>query len=228
MEAGKYFFRLFYSRKTEYMAENTFLIVGLGNPGSKYERTRHNAGFLVIDYVADQFGVKVGSSKMHGVFGTFRMPGKQIFLLKPQAYMNRSGECVAQFARYFNIISENILVIHDDLDLNSGRMKIVAGGGAGGHKGIRSIIQHLGTEAFARLKIGIGRPQGADTGAGIPVDRYVLSRFSVEQNQVFEENLDRAAEGVRLYIEQGVEAAMNRINTRAGNPSTPTPPFPAD
>ena len=198
------------------MAGNKFLIVGLGNPGSKYEKTRHNAGFFAVDYFADQVGEKVGTEKMQGVFGTFRMSGKQIFLLKPQTYMNRSGECIVQFVRYFNIDHENIFVIHDDLDLDSGRIKIVAGGGAGGHNGIRSAIQHLGTEVFARLKIGIGRPQAADTGPGIPAEQYVLSRFSNEQRLLLEENLARVTDGIRLYIEHGVDAAMNRINARTG------------
>ncbi len=198
------------------MADSRYLIVGLGNPGSKYEKTRHNAGFLALDYFADQVGGKLGAEKMRGVFGTFRMPGKQIFLLKPETYMNRSGECIVQYVRYFNINLEKVLVIHDDLDLGSGRLKVVAGGGAGGHKGIRSTIQHLGTEDFARLKIGIGRPQAGDTGGGIPVEKYVLSRFSGEQWQLFEQNRERIAEGIRLYIEHGVDTAMNRINTRNG------------
>ena len=197
------------------MTESKILIVGLGNPGSKYEKTRHNAGFLAVDYFADHVGEKVVTEKMQGVFGVFRSSGKQVFLLKPQIYMNRSGACIMQFARYFNIVHENILVVHDDLDLDPGRIKIVASGGAGGHKGIRSAIQHLGTEGFARVKIGIGRPQVTDTGAGIPVDRYVLSRFSGDQWQLFEEILDWVAQGIGLYIEQGVAVAMNRINTRA-------------
>jgi PTH1 family peptidyl-tRNA hydrolase len=151
------------------------MIVGLGNPGSKYEKTRHNAGYLALDYFADKTGGKFDSEKMQGIFGSIRLSDRKVYLVKPQTYMNRSGECVAQFSRYFDIAPENILVVHDDLDLNPGRIKIVSGGGAGGHNGIRSTIKHLGTDRFARLKIGIGRPEVMTNNQTIPVpaERFV-------------------------------------------------------
>ncbi|MDW7774419.1 MAG: aminoacyl-tRNA hydrolase [Desulfobulbaceae bacterium] len=194
------------------MAEDRLLIVGLGNPGSKYEKTRHNAGFIAIDHFAAELGESVGTEKMQGLYTVFRQARKQVFLLKPQTYMNRSGECIIRYVRYFDIQPEHILVIHDDLDLDPGRIKIVARGGAGGHKGIGSAIQYLGTPEFCRIKIGIGRPAASGEGAGIPVEKYVLSRFSDEQWQFFAENLDNVAAGIRLFIDQGIDAAMNRIN----------------
>lgn len=190
------------------------LIVGLGNPGSKYEKTRHNAGFLAVDHFAREVGEQVRTEKMQGIYGVFRMAGKQVFLLKPVTYMNRSGESIMQYVRYFNIQPDHILVLHDDLDLDPGKVKIVSGGGAGGHKGILSAIRHLGTKEFSRIKIGIGRPSVSGAGSEIPVEKYVLSRFSEEQWQLFQENLGRVTEGVRLYIGQGVEVAMNRINAK--------------
>lgn len=196
------------------MADDRVLIVGLGNPGTKYEKTRHNAGFLAVDYFADDAGLLVSTEKMQGAYGVVRMAGKQVFVLKPMTYMNRSGESIAKYARYFSVETEHILVIHDDLDLEPGRIKIVSGGGAGGHNGIRSAVNHLGTNEFARLKIGIGRPVATESGTVMPVEKYVLSRFSAEQWQLFQENLDKVAEGIRLYINQGVEVSMNRINTR--------------
>ena len=196
------------------MASERLLIVGLGNPGSPYKRTRHNAGFLAVDHFANAVGEQVNTEKMQGLYGVFRKAGKQVFLLKPMTYMNRSGESIVQYARYFNIPPEHILVIHDDLDLDPGKVKIVSGGGAGGHKGILSTVKHLGTKEFPRIKIGIGRPSVSDGGSEIPVEKYVLSRFPEEQWQLFQENLERVTEGVRLYIDQGVDVAMNRINAK--------------
>lgn len=196
------------------------MIVGLGNPGLKYERTRHNAGFIALDYFAEHVGGSFDSEKMQGVFGSIRHSGKSIYLVKPQNYMNRSGECIAQFSRYFNITLENILVVHDDLDLSPGRIKIVSGGGAGGHNGIRSTIQHLGTNDFARLKIGIGRPEILENNQTIPVERFVLARLPDSELELLEQNLDRISKGIHLFIDMGVQAAMNRINRKTG--SVPT------
>jgi PTH1 family peptidyl-tRNA hydrolase len=201
------------------MADDRILIVGLGNPGPKYEKTRHNAGFLAIDHFAFEVGgqVSINTEKMRGLYGVFRMAGKQVYLLKPQTYMNRSGECIVQYVNYFDISSGHVLVIHDDLDLDPGRIKIVPGGGAGGHNGIQSTISHLGTKEFPRIKIGIGRPFGAGASPETPVEKYVLSRFSVEQWQLFQENLNLIIAGIRLYIEQGIDIAMNRVNTKGGH-----------
>ncbi|HEB50535.1 MAG TPA: aminoacyl-tRNA hydrolase [Desulfobulbus sp.] len=196
------------------MADTVFLIVGLGNPGSRYALTRHNAGFLAIDHFADTVGCGLTSTKWQGEYCRLRLAGSSVILLKPQTYMNRSGECVARFVDYFRISRERILVLHDDLDLPAGRIKVVARGGAGGHNGIRSIIRYLGGSDFARIKIGIGRPPAGDGATAMPVERWVLARFSEQELAVFEENLEKTDRAIRLYIEQGIDACMNEINRR--------------
>jgi PTH1 family peptidyl-tRNA hydrolase len=190
------------------------LIVGLGNPGSKYELTRHNAGFLALDYFADQHGFAMTCEKWQGVYCRERLAGIRILLVKPQTFMNKSGESLVRFADFYKIEPADILVVHDDLDLPAGRIKVVARGGAGGHKGIRSIINHLGTSDFARLKLGIGRPEHNEQGQGIPVERYVLARFSDQKLTAFNEQLSLVNEAVELFVEQGIDVCMNRINGR--------------
>ncbi len=196
------------------MGDAVRLIAGLGNPGSKYELTRHNAGFLALDYFADQHGLTMSCEKWQGVFCRERLAGISVLLLKPQTFMNKSGECLARFADYYRIEPANILVVHDDIDLPAGRIKAVASGGAGGHNGIRSIISHLGTSDFARLKIGIGRPERNEQGSGIPVERYVLSRFNDHDWEVFNEQLPLVDEAVELFIREDIDTCMNRINGR--------------
>lgn len=196
------------------MADTGYLIVGLGNPGSKYELTRHNAGFLALDYFADQHGFSLSSEKWQGVYCSGRLAADRLLLVKPQTFMNKSGECVARFADFYRIDLAKILVIHDDLDLPAGRIKVVARGGAGGHNGIRSIIRHLGTPDFARLKIGIGRPERNEQGQGIPVERYVLAGFSDPELALFNERLSLVDEAIELFALQDIAACMNRINGR--------------
>jgi PTH1 family peptidyl-tRNA hydrolase len=191
-----------------------YLIVGLGNPGPQYELTRHNAGFLALDYVADQCGWLLNAEKWHGICGSGWLGEHRVFLVKPQTFMNRSGECVARFADFYRIGPENTLVLHDDLDLPSGKIKIAAKGGAGGHNGIRSLIQHLGSADFVRVKIGIGRPSRDEQGQGMAVDRYVLSAFSEAELAVFTDRQPLLTEAVRFFINQGTERCMNQINGR--------------
>ena len=196
------------------MPDRTQLIVGLGNPGPQYELTLHNAGFLVLDYFAGDLGVEISSKRWLSLYTGTRLSGRQLILLKPQTYMNRSGESVARFAAYFKIDPEDILLIHDDLDLEQDRIKMVARGGAGGHKGVRSVINHLGANDFARSKIGIGRPPIFEGGSAMPVDQYVLSRFSSDRMASFQRVLPFLSSAIRLFAVQGVETAMNRINRR--------------
>jgi len=196
------------------MADTGYLIVGLGNPGSKYELTRHNAGFLALDFFADQHGFSLNSEKWQGMYCRDRLAGTRIILVKPQTFMNKSGECVGRFADFYRIEPANILVVHDDLDLPAGRIKVVARGGAGGHNGIRSIISQLGTPDFARLKIGIGRPERNDQGQGIPVDRYVLAGFNDLEFTLFKERLSLVEEAIELFVELDIATCMNRINGR--------------
>ena len=196
------------------MPENRIMIVGLGNPGPQYETTRHNAGFLALDYFAGQEGLAITAVKFQGLYCAARCAGRQVLLLKPQNFMNRSGETVAGFAQYFNVTPADILVVHDDLDLLPGRLKMAAGGGAGGHNGIRSLLAALGTGDFARLKIGIGHPRDSEETRAIPVERYVLSRMPDAQWSQFQDNLPRIGAAIRCFSEQGIKAAMTSLNRK--------------
>lgn len=196
------------------MADARFLLIGLGNPGQEYRLTRHNAGFYFVDLLASRQGMTIETAKMNGLFAQGRMQGRQVVYLKPQTYMNRSGECVRSFVDYFKIPISHLLVFHDDIDLAPGRIKLVARGGAGGHNGIRSLIQHLGSQDFARLKIGIGRPEVNAQGQGQPVEQFVLARMSDSELNLLAERSARVEEAVQLFIDQGIEVSMNRINGR--------------
>ncbi len=196
------------------MAASLFLIVGLGNPGSKYDDTRHNIGFMLLDNLAEQEDCSINKSKMQGLYCRHRLDGHQVLFLKPQTYMNKSGECVRRFIDYFNVSLGNVLVIHDDIDLTFGRVKAVAKGGAGGHNGIRSIANHLHSTSFSRLKIGVGRPGIHDGGVGQPVDKYVLANFSRQEMTVISEITDLVNDAVCYFIKQDINACMNAINGR--------------
>ena len=196
------------------MADSHYLIVGLGNPGVKYELTRHNAGFLAIDDFADQHHCTLNSEKWHGISCSQRIEGQRVILLKPMTFMNKSGENVIRFVDFHKIPLKNILVIHDDLDLARGRIKVAAKGGAGGHNGIRSLIQHIGSSDFSRLKIGIGRPEPDERGQAVPVDRYVLANFTDEELALFNERLTLIHQAITLFLRQGAEQCMNMINGR--------------
>lgn len=196
------------------MADTRFLLVGLGNPGGEYDLTRHNVGFIFLDCLAARSGCRVDSKKMDGLYGQKQAFGAQVIFLKPQTFMNRSGQCVRAFVDYFKIPRERILVLHDDLDLGAGRIKVVSKGGAGGHNGIRSIVQHLGTPDFARVKIGIGRPVANAQGQGQPVDKFVLSRMGADEIALFEKRFDVVEEAVELFVRVGGDRCMNQINGR--------------
>lgn len=196
------------------MADTSYLLIGLGNPGAQYELTRHNAGFLALDDYADQHNCTLSQEKWNGLYTTERINGQRVILLKPQTFMNRSGECAARFVGFYQIPLKNILVIYDDLDLPKGKIKVAAKGGPGGHNGIRSLIQHLGSSDFSRLKIGIGRPERDEQGHGIPVDRYVLGNLNDEELTLLNERLPLVHEAVDLFLDQGVDKCMNMINGR--------------
>jgi PTH1 family peptidyl-tRNA hydrolase len=185
-----------------------FLIVGLGNPGKDYLLTRHNIGFIFVDYLAAKYGFSFKGSKWQAETAKDRIWNQSVLLVKPQTYMNKSGMSVGQIANFYQIPNENIIVIHDDLDLALGRSKIVVNRGAGGHNGIRSLIEHLGGKDFARFRVGIGRPQH-----GQAVSKFVLSRFSDQEQLVIDEALQNIEEGVRLIVNEGILAAMNVINS---------------
>jgi PTH1 family peptidyl-tRNA hydrolase len=184
-----------------------FLIVGLGNPGEKYSETRHNVGFQVVERLAGQADLRFGESKWKAQVCKGALAGQAVVLAKPQTFMNLSGEAVAPLAAYYKVEPENIIVIHDDLDLDCGRIKLAAQGGAGGHNGIKSLIQHLGTRSFSRVRIGIGRPPQF-----MPVERFVLARFDGHEAPVMAEAVDRAVEAVDLIVAKGLAAAMQVIH----------------
>jgi PTH1 family peptidyl-tRNA hydrolase len=188
------------------------MIAGLGNPGNKYENTRHNVGFQIVDSLANRSGDSLTADKWDALYCRISIAGKRIYLLKPQSFMNRSGVPIARFAQFFKIPEERILVIHDDLDMHPGRIKLVATGGAGGHNGIRSVIQCLGAKRFHRLKIGIGRPGQNGIHADIPVERFVLSALAYDEQQLLDERMGILLDGVEDFIDSGSQKAMNALN----------------
>jgi PTH1 family peptidyl-tRNA hydrolase len=184
-----------------------YLIAGLGNPGEKYRCTRHNAGFMVIDVLAERFNIDVQRRKFDVLFGRGRIEGVEVLLAKPQAFMNRSGPPLRQLADYFRIQCEAVVIIHDDIDLAFDRLKIKEKGGDGGHKGLRSLIQAFGGGQFARIRVGVGR---SEHGAGV-VD-HVLGGFSHEEQPVLEKILQTAADAVTAILCEGTTIGMNRYN----------------
>lgn len=184
-----------------------FAIIGLGNPGKKYENTRHNLGFISIDYIADQHNVSVQKNKHESLIGDFRMAGEKVLLVKPQTYMNCSGEAVRQIMDFYKLSAEDILVIYDDIDIGVGEVRMRGKGSAGTHNGMRSIIAEIGTQEFPRIRVGIGRGNPK-----IPLADYVLSGFFKEEVPLFEEAVKLAAKGVDLFLTKGLQVAMNDVN----------------
>jgi peptidyl-tRNA hydrolase, PTH1 family len=197
------------------------LVVGLGNPGKAYEGSRHNAGFLVVEALAARLFVPLGERKFKARWGVGETSGSKTTLFQPLTFMNRSGEPVGQYARYFSISPEEILVVHDDLDLPCGRIRLVRGGGAGGHRGILSIMEHLGHASFARLKLGIGRPAH-----GEPVESYVLNAPYAHERDEFQSMIERGVEAVETALAMGLDVAMNRFNA-ASIQTRNQPPVPS-
>ncbi len=195
------------------MNEDIFLVVGLGNPGSEYAATRHNAGFMVIDELARRFGVSVNHEKWQAHSVQLVLWGKKICLLKPDTFMNLSGKAVARYADFYKVSPGQILVVHDDLDMEPGRVKLVAGGGTGGHNGIRSLVQYLGTKDFPRLKLGIGRPGKLSLYSGLPVEKYVLAPFAPDEKILLEQRMDAIEKGLEYLVRDGMAKAMNLLNT---------------
>ncbi len=183
------------------------LIVGLGNPGRKYARNRHNVGFMIIDRLAQQHNLNFARQKGKAKIAQGNIGGRRVTLAKPLTYMNLSGESVSKLARFFKIPPERLLVIRDDLDLPLAHLRLRPGGGSGGHKGMKSIIEQLGTQSFPRLRIGIGRPLHGD-----PVD-FVLQDFSAEEWIDIDRSIDRAVEAIEHWLAHGIDAAMNLFNS---------------
>ena len=196
--------RLF--RRGERASTLDLLVAGLGNPGREYEHTRHNAGWLVLDELARRHG---GSwrSKFSGSLSEVRLGDARLALLKPETYMNESGRSLGAAARFFKVEPEQVLVVHDDVDLETGRLQARAGGGLAGHNGLRSLAQHVGSQDFLRLRIGVGRPGRGDPRS---VADWVLSPFAPEDDA--ETLVSRAADAVETIVGDGLEAAQQRFN----------------
>ncbi len=184
-----------------------YIIAGLGNPGGKYENTRHNVGFEVIDILADRMGICVDEKKHRALCGKGVLEGEKVVLVKPQTFMNLSGESVRSAADYYKVEADHIIVVFDDISLEPGQLRIRGKGSAGGHNGIKNIIAHLGTKEFPRVKVGIGeKPRGMD------LADYVLSHFSKGEKEAMEEAYKEAAAAVAVMVGQGMDEAMNRFN----------------
>lgn len=184
------------------------LIVGLGNPGSAYQGTRHNIGFQSLDYLADAHHVSFSDSKWQAQAAKASLCGNAVILVKPATYMNESGRAVGAIAAYYRISPENIIVIHDDLDLALGRIKVVAGRGAGGHNGIVSLISHLHSNNFVRIRLGIGRPDPM-----VPVKNFVLTRFTSEEQTLVDGEMTAIHQAIQLIFDRGALAAMSIVNS---------------
>ncbi|PIE59832.1 MAG: aminoacyl-tRNA hydrolase [Desulfobulbus propionicus] len=191
------------------MVNSLYAFIGLGNPGAKYHLTRHNVGFMLLDYLAGQCSCAVNREKFEGVYGRGKAFGKQVLFVKPMTYMNNSGGCVRRFTDYFAVPTENLFVIHDDIDMETGRVKVVTNKGAGGHNGVRSLSRHLNTKQFSRLKMGVGRPAGEEA---LSVDKYVLSRFPAREHEIIRDRFALVEQAAELFVRQGVEHSMNVIN----------------
>ncbi|MEQ9619904.1 MAG: aminoacyl-tRNA hydrolase [Deltaproteobacteria bacterium] len=189
------------------------LVAGLGNPGSEYASTKHNIGFLAVDEIGSRVGIELNKKKFYGSYGKGFFNKEKLILLKPETYMNRSGESVSSAANFYHIPSEKIIVVHDEMDLPTGSVRIKAGGGSAGHKGINSIIQRIGDREFIRVRIGIGKPEEKSGGAS-----HVLARFEKNKRDIVQDSILRAADAVLDIIENGVERAMNKFNTKADKP----------
>ena len=188
-----------------------FVIVGLGNPTDEYRGTRHNVGFEVIDAIADKYNISVTERKNRAFCGKGVVAGQKVILVKPQTYMNLSGESVRGFVDYYKIdVETELMIVYDDISLDVGQLRIRKKGSAGGHNGVKNIIAHLGTDVFRRIKVGVGeKPKEYDL-----VD-YVLGHFSKEEKEIMADGYKRAIGAVELILQDEIEAAMNEFNKKA-------------
>jgi len=190
-------------------ASSVNIIAGLGNPGEKYARTRHNIGFCVVDALAEDSRLSFNKQQFDAQYVKTRLAGQDVFLIKPMTYMNRSGLSVKKFASFYKIDAGQIVIVHDDMDLELGKMKIVQSRGHGGHNGVRSIIDSFGKKDFIRIRLGVGHPGGEKQVTG-----HVLGKFAPDETRVAGQLVDTAAKACLFLLENGVTAAMNRFNTK--------------
>lgn len=189
------------------MGENMYLIVGLGNPEEKYSNTRHNMGFDVINELSKETKIKVSKSKFDAFYGMGQINGKKVILVKPQTYMNLSGESIVKFKKFYKLSNKEIIVIYDDIDLNIGDIRLKAQGGAGTHNGMKSVIENLNTEDFIRIRVGIGTPQDKSD-----MINYVIGQIPESQRDTLDKSIKRAKESIMEILENGIDSAMNKFN----------------
>lgn len=182
-----------------------FLVVGLGNPGDKYDGTRHNIGFETIDYISNKYNIDVTRVKFKGVIGEGFIGGEKVILLKPTTYMNLSGESVREAMSFYKLTEEDVVIIYDDISLEVGKIRIREKGSAGGHNGIKSIISNINTDVFPRIKIGVGQPTG-------DLVSHVLGRFSKEEAEDLKEVIEVSSKAVEIIMKSGTKDAMNKLN----------------
>lgn len=192
-----------------------FVLAGLGNPGREYDRTRHNAGFAAIDYLAALYRIPLGKEKFRAVLGDGIIQGEKVILMKPQTYMNNSGEAVRAVLDFYKLEPQKLIVIYDDIDLNVGALRIRTRGSAGTHNGMRSILYHLGTEDFPRIRIGIGKPDPR-----YDLADYVLGRMNPDEEKALGQAIEKVAEAVSVIMVSGIETAMGRFNENKRSPSS--------
>lgn len=190
------------------LPEAPFILVGLGNPGREYRGNRHNVGFMTIDRLSEAFAIKISKVQAKALVGSGQWEGRKIILVKPQTYMNLSGDAVGSLLRYYKVPLAQLMVAHDDLDLPVGVIRLRPGGGSAGQKGVASTINKVGTQNFPRLRIGIGRPPGQMAAAD-----YVLQNFSKADQEIIDPTIVRAVEAIKVFIRDGLDAAMNQFNT---------------
>lgn len=199
---------IFFKKKKTF--EPMYIVAGLGNPGKNYEMTRHNIGFHTIDYIADEVGVKIKKLKYRALYGEAVLEGEKVLLIKPQTFMNNSGESIVEFVNFFKVPVQNVIIISDDVSLEAGRIRVRGKGSAGGHNGLKSIIYHLNSDTFPRVRIGVGAPEHED----YDLADYVLGRFGKEEIPLFEETIRKAYGAVCEIISRGYESAMNKYNAK--------------
>ena len=201
---------MFFSKREESPSSGfDYLIAGLGNPGEQYAFTRHNAGFLALDEIAARAGIRVKSLKFKSLYGTGQIAGKKVVLIKPQTFMNASGEALRDAAQSYKIPMEKVIVLYDDISLDVGRLRIRRKGSDGGHNGIKSILYLTGSDQFPRIKLGVGKKPHPE----MDLADWVLSRFTKEEGKLLEEAIDKAAQALELMIQDNTEEAMNRFNS---------------
>ena len=201
---------MFQMRKKQFNnASYDYIIAGLGNPGVKYEMTRHNAGFLAMDLLAIEENINIKKLKHHSLVSDIMIDGKRCLVMKPQTMMNNSGEAVGEAAKFYKVPSENVIIVYDDISLDVGQTRIRRKGSAGGHNGIKSIIAHLGSENFPRIKIGVGKKPNPE----YDLVSWVLGRFPKEQESDLKSALENSTKAIRLIVSGEIDKAMNLYNS---------------